>query len=509
MFLKLRLFLASTLFLFFVFSYKENSVEASIKKDVPQAKGPVKFTFSLSTAIPFIHADIPFNLGYRGDGSYVVIIDTGVEKTHPFLKDKVALEACFSSLCPNGKTEMIGSGAATPVHFHGTHVAGIVAGYNSDYHGVAPDAKIIAVNVFDPSGSAYDDDIIKALNWVYSISDSYNISSVNMSLGGTAIFNSTCDNYIPDLTLAIKNLKDKNIATVVAAGNAYALGMSSPACISYAVSVAAVSKTTGAVADFSNISTLTTFGAPGTYIVSSKLLGTYGSASGTSMAAPFVSGAFALYRSKFGTQTVDKTISDLKSSSKLSRDIYTNISISRIDFESMFAAPSETTTTISSTTTAPISSTTTTVTTTPISTTTTTTTIPVVTTSSTTTSSTTLPPPAKLPIIPKPLLLELNGMPKSYVWVKYRDPYMNKSFIDHYKLFCNNKDTYIIPKENMYSLHSYKLEVLPSNINFCYIYGVTIYGTKTANSSIVKIYPKNKSSVSILTNSLVKRNAKK
>jgi len=429
-------------------------------------------------------------------------MDTGVDSTHPFLQGRVALEACFAAKCPNGSTSMIGIGAAKPVHWHGTHVAGIVVGSNASFHGIAPQAKIIVINVFDSSGAAYDDDIIKALNWVNSISSQYSITSINMSLGGSKTFTTNCDAYIPEMTSAIKSLKDLNIATVIASGNSYAYGMSAPACISHAVSVAAVYTNTSLIADFSNVNKYTTLSAPGFRILSSITGAAYQSASGTSMATPFVAGAFAVYRSKFGVQSVDKVVSDFISASKTSKDAYTNLSVPRLDFTSMFTdTPVSTTTIPSTTTTLPVVSTTTT-TTLP---TTTSTTLPVVITTSTTSTTTTLPvpvttsttttvvpPPLTLPPIPKPILLDLNGLYKNFVWVKYRDPYQNKQFITHYELFCNNLNTYTIPKQDVYSFHSYKLLVPASAIDYCQFYGLTIYGTKTAYSTRINIYPKNK-----------------
>lgn len=514
---KLKRLLVCFSIIFSICSYKVNLIEANTK-DVAMATAPVKFRLTLTESATNISLPVPFNLGYKGKDVYIAIIDTGIEKAHPFFQDRVALEACFATRCPNGTPQMIGSGAAAPVHYHGTHVAGIAAGYNTQFTGVAPEAKIIAINVFDAFGAAYDSDIIKALNWISSISDQYNISSVNMSLGGSSTFTTTCDNYIPALTTAIKALKDKNIATVVSSGNSYAFGMSSPACISHSVSVAATYKTSDKITEFSNISTLTKLAAPGSSINSSKLMGSYGPASGTSMSAPFITGAFAVYRSKFGVQSVDKVVSDFQSSGRTATDSYTNISIKTLDFKSMFSqdvpttttttttvAPTTTTTVPDTSTTIPVEPTTTTTTTSTVVTTTTvpqtTTTVAPTTTVVTTTTTTTVPvttttlaPPAKLPLIPKPILLELNGTPRTFVWVKYRDPYMNKSFISYYELTCNGSNVYNIPKENMYSLHSYKLEIPASRITSCSLAGVTIYGTKTASSTLKYIFPRPKTS---------------
>ena len=365
--------------------------------NVPTATGRVKFTYNLDLSIPKINADKAIDLGYTGQDVYVAVIDTGIEVAHPFFQNRVALEACFSEQCPNGEQSMIGPGAAQPVHWHGTHVSGIIAGQNNTFTGVAPSAKIIAINVFDPSGGAYDESIIDALNWINSISSEYNIASVNMSLGSSAIFKNTCDDYIPAMTQAIKDLKDKNIATVVASGNSYAIGMSAPACISYAVSVAATSTWTDEVTQFSNISQYTTLSAPGLSIESAKLMGSYSAASGTSMAAPHVAGAFAVYRSKFGVQSVDKVVADFQSTASPALDKYSGIYSKRIDFTKLFTGnnpvpPVTTTTTtvpvVTTTTTIPNPTTTTTIVPNP---TTTTTVVPVTTT--TVVSTTFIAPP--------------------------------------------------------------------------------------------------------------------
>lgn len=516
MYLKLKSLIVASALVFSIFSYKVDLTKAN-SYDVATATGPVRFSFHLSEASSDVSFSTPFNLGHKGQDSYVVVIDTGIEKAHPFFQDRVVLEACFASRCPNGTNQMIGSGAAVPVHWHGTHVAGIAAGYNNTFTGVAPLSKIIAINVFDSTGAAYDADIIKALNWVSSISNQYNIASVNMSLGGSTTFTQTCDNYIPDMTEAIKSLKDKNIATVISSGNSYAFGMSAPACISHAVSVAATYKNSNTITEFSNISTLTDLSAPGAYINSSKLLGSYGPASGTSMSAPFVTGAFSVYRSAFGIKSVDQVVSDFQKYGVTSKDSYTNIQIKKINFVQMFAETTPTTTTtvpISTTTvdftTTTILQTTTTVaqTTTTTSTVVSTTTIPTPTTSSTTTTivpsptTTTIAPPAKLPFIPSPILLEVNGLPKSFIWIKYRDPYMNKSFLSSYELLCNGINSYIIPKEDLYSLHSYKLNVPAKDINYCSLTGITIYGTRTKSTSIKYIYPKNKTTSALTSPSI-------
>ena len=124
---KINIILAiATLFSFI--SYKEAfATNKPQYNDVAPATTEIKFRTTLSNSVPYIGGNIAHSNNYKGQGAYVVIIDTGIEAAHPFFGGRVALEACFSASCPNGTKEMVGPGAARPVHWHGTHVAGIAA----------------------------------------------------------------------------------------------------------------------------------------------------------------------------------------------------------------------------------------------------------------------------------------------------------------------------------------------------------------------------------------------
>jgi hypothetical protein len=116
---------------------------------------------------------------------------------------------------------------------------------------------------------------------------------VNLSLGG-ALFSAPCDDepYKP----GIDNLRSIGIATVVAAGNQYSgTSLTTPACVSSAVSVGATTKA-DQVAYFSDINAYLSLLAPGDSITSSVPGGGYMSLSGTSMAAPHVAGAWGLIK---------------------------------------------------------------------------------------------------------------------------------------------------------------------------------------------------------------------
>ena len=301
---------------------------------------------SLQSAEPVIHAPQVWAMGYTGSGQTVAIVDTGVDRTHPFLNNHVVSEACYSysgsgatSNCPNGSTFQTGIGAASPATCfanlssypnqaegcaHGTHVAGIAAGYQStSFSGVAPNANIIAVNVFSTyanSATAFDTEIISGLNYVYNLRNTYSIAAVNLSLGdfGRAS-SSTCDSKSSSMTSIFQLLRSAGIAPVVAAGNDSSTTLISyPACISYAVSVGATTDA-DAIASFSNRGSILSLFAPGVSITSSVPIGSvadpgsgYAAWNGTSMATPFITGAFAVYRQLVPTSSVSLVLSSFQ-----------------------------------------------------------------------------------------------------------------------------------------------------------------------------------------------------
>jgi subtilisin family serine protease len=309
----------------------------SIEEDVP-----VPYTLDLS--VPRIGAPALWNQGYTGAGVVVAILDTGVDKTHPFLNGSVLSEACYSSsvssqaassVCPGGATDSTDVDSAMPYGGncavgdcdHGTHVCGIAAGRdNGSFSGVAKGVGIIAIQIFsrfDDSAAcngqshcalAYTSDQIKGLERVYELRSTYNIAAINMSLGG-GLSSVSCDS--DSRKPYIDNLRSANIATVIASGNTgYKSGISYPACISSAVSVGATDDF-DAVAGYSNSSSLLNLLAPGSSINSSIpgscSGGCYASWSGTSMATPHVTGSWALLRQARPNATVDQVKNALAS----------------------------------------------------------------------------------------------------------------------------------------------------------------------------------------------------
>ena len=287
----------------------------------------------LGDSISIIGADTAWGFGLTGKDWYVAILDTGIRTTHEMFSGKNVIEQCFSYYnCPDGSAEMSGPGSAS--HYdseydgydHGSHVSGIAAGNNNkDLYGVAKDANIIAVQVFSKFNNnsncrndgdcvmSYSFDQLRGLEYIYSLRGIYNIAAVNMSLGGDEPFTTNCDS--DELKPIIDNLKAVGIATIIASGNdGYCNAISSPACISSAVSVNGSSKYEQEYSHGNWQNELLDLLAPGADIRSAipRDDSSYGEFSGTSMAAPHVAGAWAILKQYNSFFTVNEILTKLK-----------------------------------------------------------------------------------------------------------------------------------------------------------------------------------------------------
>jgi subtilisin family serine protease len=194
-------------------------------------------------------------------------------------------------------------------------VAGIAAGAGASFSGVGRGASIIGVNVFarisaaacggSPCLAAYTSDVIRGLEHVFSLRNTYSIAAVNMSLGGGLVASqSACDSANASTKAVIDNLRSVGIATVIASGNAgSATAIGEPACISTAVAVGSTTKQDG-MSSFSNSSPMVDLLAPGSSITSSITGNGFGPKSGTSMSTPHVAGAWAVLKQLKPTASV-------------------------------------------------------------------------------------------------------------------------------------------------------------------------------------------------------------
>jgi subtilisin family serine protease len=303
-----------------------------------------------------IGADWANSHGYTGAGQKVVIIDTGVDSTNPYLQGKVVNEACFASYsdgsgaCPNGSyydysTDAAGvAGAAAPCDYshscaHGTFVAQQAAGE----YGVARGASIIAIRAahkeYDADLKAdvplfNDIDLQNALWYVDNVlSPNGNLpAAVNISVGGGKYAN-YCDDDTPGVANEINLLKKHwEVAVVVSSGNDnFNNAVSSPGCVTNAITVGNTTLDSngddavfGNIDGGSNTSQIVDLLAPGTDICSAvpvKLDDRDGKQDGwecgwigTSMAAPQVTGAIAILTQKHPNASVDQALAALQRS---------------------------------------------------------------------------------------------------------------------------------------------------------------------------------------------------
>jgi serine protease AprX len=162
------------------------------------------------------------DLGLDGAGVGVAIIDSGVANWH----DDLTYQGANAAVRVVGGQRIAkfvdfvnGRTTAYDDYGHGTHVAGIIAGngYDSygDKAGIAPAAHLVSLKVLDDHGAGYVSDVIAALGWAVQNRIAYNIRVINLSVGAPVT-----ESYISDpLTLAAKRAVDVGIVVVAAAGN--------------------------------------------------------------------------------------------------------------------------------------------------------------------------------------------------------------------------------------------------------------------------------------------------
>ena len=180
---------------------------------------PVQPTLDISNSA--IGAQTALSYGWNGAGIGVAIIDSGILLPQTDLLNtgaKNASRVVYSqSFVPNvtGTSDQYG---------HGTHVAGIVAGngtsstgpaYFRTFRGIAPNANLINLRVLDNNGAGTDSAVIGAINAAIKLKNTYNIRVINLSLGRPVYESYTLD----PLCQAVEKAWKAGIVVVVAAGN--------------------------------------------------------------------------------------------------------------------------------------------------------------------------------------------------------------------------------------------------------------------------------------------------
>ena len=151
----------------------------------------------------------------------IAVIDSGIDSNRADFDGgaRVAAKVNLTSMTPNSPGDGRG---------HGTFVAGIAAGSAAGAAGVAPNAKIVSLDVMDDTGTARTSDVIAACDWILANKSTYNIRVANFSLHSSAKNHF----YNDPLDRAVERLWFNNVFVVAAAGN---YGTSSgPSGVTYA-----------------------------------------------------------------------------------------------------------------------------------------------------------------------------------------------------------------------------------------------------------------------------------
>ena len=309
--------------------YTNGSLWGMESDDTPVNIGP-----SGTTSMFGSQAEEAWHAGFTGSRDIVVgIIDSGIDVSHPDLAGNIWVNP--GEIAGNGRDDD-GNGYIDDIHGwdfhnnnnsvydgpedeHGTHVAGTIGARGGNGLGVAGvnwNVTMISAKFLGANGGSTAN-AIRAIDYLTNLKTRYGVNIVvsNNSWGGGP--------YSRALHEAILRHAAAGILFVAAAGNdssnndsspsypanySTLVGTSSVAAANYeaVISVAAITES-GSRSSFSNYgATMVDIGAPGSNIVSTiprdsfgSYSNSYGSESGTSMAAPHVAGAVALYASRY------------------------------------------------------------------------------------------------------------------------------------------------------------------------------------------------------------------
>lgn len=271
----------------------------------------------LGQSLPLVEQPTAALVGRTGTNATMAILDSGVNWNHAAFGSCTAPGVPTTCKVAVAVEIALDDGSTMDSTGHGTNVAATALG-------VAPGARIAALDVFGSGGTSSDSTIINGINWAIANRVTYNIVSLNMSLGDGGRYTTLCSSKATNpYVTPIVNARNAGILPVASSGNeAYTDGIARPACTPGVISVGAVydanlgargwtvctDSTTAAdkVACFSNSASFLTMLAPGAIITAAG--SSYG---GTSQAAPHVAGAVAVLRAQWPEETLGETFSRL------------------------------------------------------------------------------------------------------------------------------------------------------------------------------------------------------
>ncbi|MEU5127458.1 S8 family peptidase [Streptomyces mobaraensis] len=215
-----------------------------------------------------------------GAGVTAYVVDTGIDYRHPEFGGRAREGVDLVEPNGHGSDCLTGSG-------HGTHVAGIIGGGE---HGIARKVTLVSVRVLDCEGTTSASRFVAGLDWVAQHAGPASV--LNASLNGP---------YSAATNASVAAVADRGVPPVVSAGNAQPSTAATDACANSpgsapgAVVVGATDRD-DRMTSFSDWGSCLRLLAPGLDIVSARAGGGTATKSGTSQAAPHVTGVAALYK---------------------------------------------------------------------------------------------------------------------------------------------------------------------------------------------------------------------
>jgi serine protease AprX len=265
--------------------------------------------FNHAVRAPEVWNEWPYYL--QGQGLTVAVVDSGAVKNHDY-DGRVIVSRNFTSGWQN----------SSDAYGHGTFVSAIVAGSGErsagQYMGIAPKTNLANVRVSNDQGMSTEADVVAGLQWVYENHERYNIRVVNLSLNSSV----QQSYHTSPLSAAVEVLWFNGIVVVVSAGNNGGGDLYPPANDPFVITVGAVNDQGTVALNDDTLAAFSAYGlteagrvkpelvAPGVNLIApvpeaatigmglaypGNIVGDgYFRMSGTSMAAPIVSGAVAL-----------------------------------------------------------------------------------------------------------------------------------------------------------------------------------------------------------------------